>query len=101
MLECLISDGPVFGLSPDFVDLADTERTSFAARVGTEITDLYMNSLGYVWRDNAACLSKALDPHADFVYGGGNADGHGVVLAEARGSFAATATGKSVASQAK
>jgi hypothetical protein len=100
-LECLISDGPLFGLSPDFEDLADSERTSFAARVGAGITDLYMNSLGYVWRDNAVCLSNALDPHADFVYGGGNADVDGVVLAEAHGSFAAAATSKSVASQAK
>jgi hypothetical protein len=60
-----------------------------------------MNSLGYVWRANAACLSKALDPHADFIYDGGNANGHGVVLAEAHGSFAATAIAKSVAGQAK
>jgi hypothetical protein len=99
-LECLVTDGPVFALSPDFADLADTERTLFAARIGAGIADLYMNSLGYVWRDNAACLSRALDPHADFIYGGGNADGDGVVLAEAHGSFAAAATGKSVASQA-
>jgi hypothetical protein len=100
-LECLISDGRVFELSSDFVDLADIERTLFAAEVGAGITDLYMNSLGYAWRANAACLSKALDPQADFIYGGGNADGHGVVLAEAHGSFAAAATAKRVASQAK
>jgi len=100
-LECLISDDPVFELSADFNDLADTERTLFAARVGAGITDLYMNALGYVWRANAACLSRTLDPHADFIYDGGNADGHGVVLAEAHGSFAAKATAKSVAAQAK
>ncbi|WP_353204708.1 hypothetical protein [Sphingomonas sp.] len=60
-----------------------------------------MNALGYVWRANAACLSKALNPHADFLYDGGNVDGHGVVLAEAHGSFAANATAKTVAAQAK
>jgi hypothetical protein len=100
-LECLISNGSAFELTPDFGDLADIERTLFAARCGAGITDLYMNALGYVWRANAACLSEALNPHADFLYDGGNVDGHGVVLAEAHGSFAATATGKTVAAQAR
>ncbi|XKM40700.1 hypothetical protein A4U53_033210 [Rhizobium ruizarguesonis] len=100
-LECLISNGSSFELTPDFADLADTERTLFTARCGAGITDLYMNALGYVWRANAACLSKALNPHADFLYDGGNVDGHGVVLAEAHGSFAANATAKTIASQAK
>ncbi|UWF60427.1 hypothetical protein [Brucella sp. 2716] len=100
-LECLISNTPMFELTDDFADLADTERTLFTARCGAGITDLYMNALGYVWRANAACLSSTLDPHADFLYDGGNADGHGVVLAEAHGSFAANATAKTVASQAK
>jgi hypothetical protein len=100
-LECLIADGPVFELSSHLDYLADTERTLFAARVGAGITDLYMNALGYAWRANAACLSKSLDPHADFIYDGGNASGHGVVLAEAHGSFAANTTGKSIAAQAK
>jgi hypothetical protein len=36
-------------------------------------------------------LSSTLDPHADFIYEGGNATGHGVVPAEAHGSFAANA----------
>lgn len=67
---------------------------SLAARVGAGITDLYMNALGYTWRANAACLSSTLDPHADFIYEGGNASGHGVVLAEAHGSFAANASAK-------
>ena len=99
-LECLISNGPAFELTQDFGDLADTERTLFAARCGAGITDLYMNALGYIWRANAACLSKALNPHADFLYDGGNVCGHGVVLAEAHGSFAANATAKTVAAQA-
>lgn len=100
-LECLISNTTTFELAADFADLADTERTLFTARCGAGITDLYMNALGYVWRANAACLSSTLDPHADFLYDGGNVDGHGVVLAEAHGSFAANATAKTIAAQAK
>ena len=85
----LLAEGAGFELSPLLGELADSERTHFASRMGAGITDLYMNALGYAWRDNAACLSTALKPHADFLYHGGNALGHGVVLAEARGSFAA------------
>ncbi len=100
-LECLISNRSAFELASDFGHLADTERTLFTARCGAGITDLFMNALGYVWRANAVCLSNALNPHADFLYGGGNVDGHGVVLAEAHGSFAANATAKTIAAQAK
>jgi hypothetical protein len=96
MLETMIEDGTTFGLSTHFQYLADTERTFLAARVGAGITDLYMNALGYTWRANAACLSSTLDPHADFIYEGGNASGHGVVLAEAHGSFAANASAQKV-----
>jgi hypothetical protein len=46
-------------------------------------------------------LSSTLDPHADFIYEGGNASGHGVVLAEAHGSFAANASARSVHLQSK
>jgi hypothetical protein len=101
MLETMIEDGATFGLSAHFQYLADTERTFLAARVGAGITDLYMNALGYTWRANAACLSSTLDPHADFIYEGGNASGHGVVLAEAHGSFAANASAQSVHLQSK
>jgi hypothetical protein len=48
-----------------------------------------MNALGFTWRDNASCLSGSLTPHADFIYADGAVSGHGVVLTEARGSFAA------------
>jgi len=92
MLETMIAEGSIFSLSEYFSHLADTERTLFAARVGGGITDLYMNALGYAWRANAICLSSALDPHADFIYDGGSANGHGVVLAEARGSFSDSST---------
>jgi hypothetical protein len=100
-LECLIADGVTFTLSGNYAHLADVERTLFAARVGAGITDLYMNSLGYVWRANADCLSKHLEPHADFIYEGGNVHGHGVVLAEAHGSFSAKTSVSSVAAQSK
>ncbi len=101
MLETMIEDGTTFGLSTHFQYLADTERTFLAARIGAGITDLYMNALGYTWRANAACLSSTLDPHADFIYEGGNASGYGVVLAEAHGSFAANASAQSVHLQSK
>ena len=101
MLKAMVEDGTTFGLSSNFQYLADTERTFFAARIGGGITDLYMNALRYTWRANAACLSSALDPHPDFIYEGGNASGHGVVLAEAHGSFAANASAQSVHQKSK
>ena len=100
-VEFLVSDGAMFALSSYVTALADAERTLFAGEVGAGITDLLMNALGYVWRDNAACLSSALDPHADFVYAGGNVSGHGVVLAEAHGSFAASVGVGRIASEAQ
>src|SRR5438552_469954 len=38
-LECLVLDGPIFELSSDLDDLADSERTHFASRCGAGITD--------------------------------------------------------------
>jgi len=99
--QILLADGPGFELSDLLSELADSERTHFASRVGAGITDLYMNALGYGWRDNAACLSSSLEPHADFLYHGGAALGHGVVLAEARGSFAAKASDAKMAAEAQ
>ncbi|CAH0498768.1 hypothetical protein [Novosphingobium sp. CECT 9465] len=99
--QVLLADGPGFELSDLISCLADNERTHFASRVGAGIIDLYMNALGYGWRDNAACLSSSLEPHADFLYYGGTALGHGVVLAEARGSFAANASDAKMASEAQ
>ena len=99
--EILIADGPEFALTPYIASLADTERAHFAARMGAGITDLYMNGLGYVWRDNAVCLASTLNPHADFLYAGGSVSGHGVVLAEAHGSFATGVTDAKVAAQAR
>jgi len=85
-LETLLQDGSAFALESHFKFLADTAGSQFAAKVGAGIAHLYMDALGYAWRANAACLSSSLDPHADFIYEGGNASGHGVVLAEAHGS---------------
>jgi hypothetical protein len=99
--QILLADGPGFALSSLIGALGDTEQTHFASRMGAGITDLYMNALDYSWRDNAACLSGKLDPHADFLYSGGSALGHGVVLAEARGSFAATVSDAKMAREAE
>ena len=97
----LIEDGSAFSLSENFQHLADAESSAFAGSVGAGVTDLLMNELGYTWRDNAACLSGALDPRADFIYADGEATGYGVVLAEARGSFAADASEKRTRNKGK
>lgn len=100
-LETLLEDGTTFALKSYFKFLADTGGSQFAAKVGSGMTHLYMEALGYVWRANAACLSPSLDPHADFIYDGGNATGHGVVLAEAHGSFAKDVTAGKITSAAR
>jgi hypothetical protein len=99
--EMLIAEGTGFALSPLLATFVDIEQTHFAGRVGAGITDLYMNALGYSWRDNAASLSSSLKPHGDFLYDGGNGSGHGVVLAEARGSFAAKVSDAAMARAAE
>ncbi|WP_139481244.1 hypothetical protein [Bradyrhizobium ivorense] len=100
-IEYMVADGKAFALSPDLDALADAERSGFAGRVGAGVTDLLMNALGYVWRDNAMCLSSSLDPHADFIYGGGPVTGHGVVLAEAHGSFAQSVSDSRIDGEAR
>jgi hypothetical protein len=100
-VEFLVADGASFGLSPFITALADAERSGFAGRVGAGVTDLLMNALGYVWRDNATCLSVGLDPHADFVYAGGPVAGHGVVLAEAHGSFAQSVSDSRISGESR
>ncbi len=100
-VEWLIEDGTTFALSQHVHSLADAERTSFAGRVGAGVTDLLMNALGYTWRDNACCLSGLLAPHADFIYGDGAVTGHGVVLAEAHGSFAASVTSAGISREGR
>lgn len=100
-VEWLIEDGTTFVLSQHLQALADAERTSFAGRVGAGITDLLMNALGFTWRDNACCLSGSLTPQADFIYADGAVSGHGVVLAEAHGSFAASVTLAGIGREAK
>lgn len=100
-VEWLVQDGTTFALSEHLQALADAERTSFAGRVGAGITDLVMNALGFTWRDSASCLSSSLTPHADFIYADGAVSGHGVVLAEAHGSFAASVSAAGVTREAK
>lgn len=100
-VEWLIEDGSTFMLTQHINSLADAERTAFAGRVGAGVTDLLMNALGYTWRDNAVCLSSSLAPHADFIYGDGSVSEHGVVLVEARGSFAANVSAATICGQAK
>ena len=89
-VEWLITDDSKFQLSQYIKSLADTDKTSFAGHIGAGITDIMMNVLGYEWRDNAVSISGPRAAHADFIYGGGQVSGHGVVLVEAHGSFATT-----------
>lgn len=100
-IEYLITDGPQFQLSPFITALADAERSGFAGRVGAGICDLVMNVSGYVWRDNAECLSCKAAKHVDFIYAGGAATGHGVALAEAHGSFAQAVTKTTIGGEAR
>jgi hypothetical protein len=91
-LQYLVQDGTDFELTSHFAHLVDAKRTHFAGEVGAGITHLYMESLRYAWRKNASCLTSSLEPHGDFLYEGGSVGGHGVVLAEAHGSFSAQVT---------
>jgi len=100
-LAILIVDNPTFELSQNITYLADSDRSGFAGRVGAGIADIVMEAMGYKWRDNATILSKTLNPHADFIYGGGSASMYGVVLAEARGSFAASTSQMKIEREAK
>jgi hypothetical protein len=100
-IESMVAEGASFELSPLITVLADAERSGFAGRVGAGVADLLMNALGYAWRDNATCLSGALDPRADFIYAGGAVTGHGVVLAEAHGSFAQSVSESRIRGEAR
>jgi hypothetical protein len=100
-LECLVADGSTFALSPNFTHLIDIERTHFAGQVGSGIAHLYMESLGYTWRANASCLTSKREPHGDLLYGNGSACGHGVVLAEAHGSFSERASSALIRKECK
>ncbi|MDF0661738.1 MULTISPECIES: hypothetical protein [unclassified Rhizobium] len=75
-LECLVADGSTFELSPNFGYLIDIERTHFAGQVGSGVTHLFMESLGYNWRANASCLTSKREPHGDLLYGNGSVTGH-------------------------
>lgn len=100
-LRWLLNSAPLFELSNEISCLADQERTAFAGRLGAGMADLTMNALGYIWRDNAASLPGSSAPRPDFVSDGGSAEGHGVVVVEAHGSFAAAVTAKMISREAK
>lgn len=86
-VDYCIDDGSTgFELSPDLQHLNGAERTALAGRIGAGLCDLYMISLGYVWRDQAIRLVRTRKPLADFVYEGPPTHGFGVAIAEAKGS---------------
>lgn len=75
-----------FELSKDLIHLNGSERTALAGRLGAGLCDLFMVSLGYVWRDQADRIISTRKPLADFIYEGPPVRSHGVALAEAKGS---------------
>lgn len=90
LCRCLIDENSPSLVTSNIKYLADADKISFAGCVGAGITDLLMNTLDYAWRDNAEKLSTGSRP--DFIYGGGNAQKLGVVIAEAHGSFSKSVT---------
>jgi len=83
-------------LLSDVEMIEQTARTALAGSLGAGVCDLCMVAMGYTWHDHASRLVVTKRPLADFVYDGGAATGHGVVLAEAKGSFAKTVDATSV-----
>ena len=98
LIEQLVDDNPRdFAFTNDVLSFADARRTAFSGDIGAGITDRYMESLGYVWRDNARSIVPT-GPVADFVYDGPPTGTAGVVLAEAKGSITSTVTPNAMAS---
>lgn len=86
-VDCCVDEGSLgLVLSTDLALLNGSERSAFAGRVGAGLCDLYMQSLHYVWRDQADRLIRTRQPLADFLYEGGSAAGLGVAIAEAKGT---------------
>jgi hypothetical protein len=97
LAEALVDDmGTSFDVTSELPNVADAERTAFSGRVGAGVCDLYMSNLGYIWRASAESVISTAAPLADFVYDGGPATGHGIVLAEAKGSFTGAVTRASI-----
>ena len=88
LVEAIVDDaGAGFDLAPEADMLENTVRRALSGSVGAGVCHLYMVSLGYVWQDFAAEVISTSGKLADFAYDGGAASGHGIVLAEAKGSF--------------
>ena len=88
LVEAIVDDaGNRFDLTPETDMLENTVRHALSGSVGAGICHLYMVALGYVWQDFAANVISTTGKLADFAYDGGPASGHGIVLAEAKGSF--------------
>ncbi len=66
-------------------DLADMQLVKFAHDLGVGLADLYMEALGFAWRDNGKTVLSGSGPVPDFVYDDGSG-ATGVVAVEAKGS---------------
>jgi len=92
LTEAIVDDATAaFLLDADAETIEPTARTALAGAVGAGVCHLVMVSMGYVWNDHAHRIISA-SPLADFAYDGGPASGHGLVLAEAKGSFSQKVT---------
>lgn len=83
---CIDELTEAFVLSKDLLAVMGAERTAIVGRIGAGMCDLYMQSLGYVWRDQAEHQLQVRGPLADFIYEGPSTQGLGVALVEAKGS---------------
>ena len=86
-LADLIDEGSSgFDLLSVLLHINGAERTALAGRIGAGMCDLLMQSLHYVWRDQASSyIAASKQPLADFLYA--RPSGAGVALAEAKGSM--------------
>jgi hypothetical protein len=101
LIREVVDDVPKdFAFTVDVFHLADATRTAFSGDIGAGVSDRYMESLGYIWRDNGRSLVPK-GPVADFVYDGPPTKGAGVVITEAKGSVTATATANTIATTTK
>lgn len=86
MADLIDEDSDVFDLLPVLLHINSAERTALAGRIGAGMCDVLMQSLHYVWRDQASTsITASKKPLADFLYA--RPSDAGLALAEAKGSM--------------
>jgi hypothetical protein len=103
LTEAVVDEtGVEFDLVADLERLEQSARAALTGAIGAGVCHLYMSALGYVWNTHASSIIKAPSGVglADFVYDGGAAGGHGIVLAEAKGAFSSATSAVDVQTDA-